>query len=314
MESTVRTAPASQMTRAERRVKKRDWHGIGFQALFLLPAILFLAIFMYYPIEETFRLSLMRASGLGDEVYIGLENYRRLIADAEFRAGFVNVLAWAFWSVVIQIPITFFIAFSLVAYRNRLTSPLRAVYFFANILPSAITAMLGRFVFAPRYGVIATVSALLGWTWVQQIDFLGDPNLAFWSVFAIATWAYIGFGIVYLMASIEQIPNPIREAAILDGANRWQYGWYVVLPLIAYSLRILAVLSIVGSMKLFDLPYLLTSGGPGYATTTLGIVLYKQGFVNWQYGRAAAIGVVIFLLSLIFTVALFSMQRREGRV
>src|SRR5690606_18387736 len=148
-------------------------------------------------------------------------------ASEEFRAGFVNVLGWAFWSVVIQIPLSFFIAYSLTAYRNRITSPLRAVYFLANILPSAITAMLGKFVFAPRYGVIATLSALLGWTWLSRIDFLGDPRLAFWSVFAVATWAYIGFGIVYLMANIEQIPRDIQEAAELDGANRWQYARYV---------------------------------------------------------------------------------------
>lgn len=294
--------------------RRRDWHGVWFQALFLLPAFFFLALFMYYPIEETFRLSLMRSTGLGDEVYIGLQNYIRLFSDAEFKAGFVNVLAWAFWSVVIQIPFSFFIAYSLTAYRNVVTSPLRAIFFLANVLPSAITAMLGRFMFAPRYGVIATLAAVFGWTWLQRIDFLGDPDLAFWSVFAVATWAYMGFGIVYLMANIEQIPKDIKEAAELDGANRWQYAWHVVIPMISYPLRILAILSTVGSLKLFDLPYLMTTGGPGYATTTLGIILYRQGFTNWQYGRAAAIGVVIFLLSLIFTVTQFSLQRKGGDI
>lgn len=297
---------------ASRPRRRRDWHGVWFQALFLLPAIFFLALFMYYPIEETFRLSFMRSTGLGDEVYIGFQNYVRLINDAEFKAGLVNVLAWAFWSVVIQIPLSFFIAYSLTAYRNVLTNPLRAIFFLANVLPSAITAMLGKFVFAPRYGVIATLSAAFGWTWLQRIDFLGDPDLAFWSVFAVATWAYMGFGIVYLMANIEQIPKDIKEAAELDGANRWQYAWFVVIPMVTYPLRILAILSTVGSLKLFDLPYLLTSGGPGYATTTLGIILYKQGFTNWQYGRAAAIGVVIFLLSLVFTITQFSLQRKDG--
>lgn len=292
----------------------RDWRGIAFQAIFLLPALFFLALFMYYPIEETFRLSLTRTTGLGDEVYIGLQNYIRLAGDPEFRAGFVNVLAWAFWSVVIQIPLSFFIAYSLMLYRNRVTRPLRAIFFLANVLPSAITAMLGQFIFAPRYGVIATLSNALGWTWLSRIDFLGDPNLAFWSVFAVATWAYTGFGIVYLMANIEQIPRDIEEAAVIDGANRWQYAWHVVIPMVSYPIRILAILSTVGSLKLFDLPYLLTRGGPGYATTTLGILVYQQGFTNWQYGRAAAIGVVIFLLSLIFTVAQFSLQRREGEL
>src|SRR5690606_38061538 len=113
--------------------KRRDWNRIGFQVIFLLPAVLFLAVFMYYPIEETFRLSLMRATGLGDEAYVGLQNYTRLIGDAEFRAGFRNVLVLAFWSVVIQIPLSFFVAYSLTAYRNRVTRPLRAVYFLANI-------------------------------------------------------------------------------------------------------------------------------------------------------------------------------------
>lgn len=296
------------------RRRKRDWEGFWFQAIFLLPALFFLAVFMYYPIEETFRLSLMRATGLGDEVYIGLQNYVRLWSDAEFKAGFVNVLAWAFWSVVIQIPLSFFIAYSLTLYRNPVTRPLRAVFFLANVLPSAITAMLGKFMFAPRYGVIATLSTLLGWTWLSRVDFLGDPDLAFWSVFAVATWAYIGFGIVYLMANIEQIPRDIEEAAMLDGANRWQYAWHIVIPMVSYPLRILAILATVGSLKLFDLPYLLTTGGPGYATTTLGIILYRQGFTNWQYGRAAAIGVVIFLMSLVFTVTQFSLQRRGGDI
>lgn len=294
-----------------KKIKKRDLNSIIFQALFLLPAVAFLVIFMYYPIEETFRLSLMRATGLGDTAFIGFQNYVRLFAGEEFRAGLTNVFAWAFWSIVIQIPLAFFVAFSLTAYRNKLTNPLRAVYYLANIMPSAITAMLGRFVFAPRYGVISTLSTKLNWTWLGSIDFLGDTRLAFWSLFAVGTWAYTGFYIIYLMANIEQIPVELREAAQLDGANRWQYARMVVIPMVAYPIRIIAILCIVGSLKLFDLPYLLTRGGPGYATQTLVITLYKQGFVNWQYGRAAAVGVVIFLLSLFFAIALFSMQRKD---
>ena len=126
---------------------------------------------------------------------------------------------------------------------------------------------------------------------------------------ALATWAYLGFGIVYLMANIEQIPAELQEAAMIDGANRWQYARYVVIPQISYALRVQAILCTVGSLKLFDLPYMVTAGGPVNATVTLGITLYREGFLNWQYGKAAAIGVVIFLLSLVFTVIQFSLQR-----
>ena len=296
----------------EKHGKKRDWNLIAFKSFFLLPALAFLVIFMYYPIEETFRLSMMRATGLGDTVFIGFENYLRLFKSDEFMTGLVNVFAWSFWSVVIQIPLAFFTAFTLTVYKNRFMGPLRTIYYLANVLPSAITAMLGRFVFAPRYGVIATLSEKFNWTWLGKIDFLGDTSIVFWSIFTVATWAYTGFGIIYLMANIEQIPMEIREAAELDGANKWQYARFIALPIVSYPIRILAIISTIGSLKLFDLPWLLTGGGPGYSTTTLVIALYKQGFVNWQYGRASAIGVVVFLLALIFAVTQFSLQGKEG--
>ena len=277
-----------------------------FIALFLLPAFAFLGVFLYYPIEETFRLSTMRSTGLGDDVFIGLLNYTRLFADDEFRAGLWHVLVWAFWSIVIQIPLAFMVAFALTFYKNKLTGPLRAIYYLANVLPSAITAMLGQFVFAPNYGIINRVAESLHLQWLMSIDFFGSPSWAFWTVFAVATWAYTGFPIIFLMARMEQIPSEIRDAAELDGVTGWSYARHIVVPMVSYPLRILAVLCTVGSLKLFDLPFLLTSGGPGDATVTLGITLYSHGFINWQYGKAAAIGVVIFILSLGFTILQFS--------
>lgn len=285
-----------------------------FVGLCLLPAVLFLGVFLYYPIVETFRLSFMRASGLGGETFIGIQNYKSLAGDPEFQAGLINVFSWAFWSIVIQIPLSFFIAFSLTFYVNRLTKPLRAIYYLANVLPSAITAMLGKFVFSPNNGILASLGEAFGWTWLTSIDFLGDKNVAFWTVFTVATWTYTGFPIIYLMSRIEQIPTEIKEAAELDGVTGWRYAFSIVLPDLGYPMRILAVLCTIGSLKLFDLPYMMTTGGPGNATVTLGITLYRHGFINWQYGKASAIGVVIFLLSLVFTIVQFSWQSREGDV
>jgi raffinose/stachyose/melibiose transport system permease protein len=304
-------APAPVSPPARRR---RDGGRVVFILLMLLPAFAALGLFMYYPIEETFRLSLNRASGLGDTVYVGLANYRQLLANEEFRAGFLNVLLWAFWSVVVQIPLAFFVAFSLSNYKNRVTRPLRAIYYLANILPSAITAMVGMLVFGNTNGVISSLARNLNIGWLQKVDFLGDMRLAFPTVFIVATWMYSGFYIVYLMARIEQIPTEIREAAHLDGADGWLYARTIVLPMVGYPLRIIAVLCIVGSMKVFDLPFLMTRGGPADATKTLSIILYNRGFRDAQYGLAAAVGVVIFALSLIFTILQFSVQRRGGEL
>jgi ABC-type sugar transport system permease subunit len=292
--------------------RRKDPMRAVFISVMIFPALLFLFVFMYYPIEETFRLSLMKSTGLNEPVFFGLGNYVRLFHSEEFLAGLLHVFQWAFFSVIIQIPLAFFVAFSLTSYRNGLTRPLRGIFYLANVLPSAITAMLGMFIFSGASGVITTLSAHLHITWLAKMDWLGSEKLAFWSVFAVATWTYTGFPIVYLMARIEQIPNEIREAAQLDGATGWSYARHIVLPVCIYPLRILAVLCTVGSLKLFDLPQLMTYGGPGNATKTLGTILYQQGFRNWQYGSAAAVGVIILLLSLVFTIAQFSWQSREG--
>jgi raffinose/stachyose/melibiose transport system permease protein len=288
-----------------------DVSRVVFIAVMLLPALLFLFLFMYYPIEETFRLSLMKSTGLSVPVFFGLGNYIRLFHSEEFLAGLLHVFQWAFFSVIIQIPLAFFVAFSLTHYRNSVTRPLRAIYYLANVLPSAITAMIGMYIFSGTSGVITTLATRLHFTWLASIDWLGNGKIAFWSVFAVATWTYTGFPIIYLMARIEQIPAEIREAAQLEGAGGWSYARYIVLPICTYPLRILAVLCTVGSLKLFDLPQLMTYGGPGNATKTLGTILYQQGFRNWQYGSAAAVGVIILLLSLAFTIAQFTWQSRE---
>jgi raffinose/stachyose/melibiose transport system permease protein len=267
---------------------------------------------MYYPIIETFRYSFLRASSLGPETYIGLQNYIKLFGNEEFQAGLLHVFQWAFWSVVIQIPLAFFIAFACTNYKTRVTRKIRSIYYLSNVLPSAITAMLGTFIYAPNAGVIVTFARTIGWKWLEKIDFLGDPKLAFWSIFILATWAYMGFGIIYLMANIEQIPPELGEAAMIDGANKWQYARYIVIPQISFALRIQAILCTVGSIKLFDLPWMILQGGPGNATVTLGISLYREGFLNWQYGKAAAIGVIILLISLVFTIAQFSWQRNQN--
>jgi ABC-type sugar transport system permease subunit len=306
----VKTQMAAKPAAATRKKKRDPGRGL-FVFLCILPALVFLGVFLYYPIVETFRISQMKTSGLSDEIFVGLDNYRKLFADEEFQAGLLHVFTWAFWSIVIQLPLAFFIAFALTCYANKLSNTLKAIFYLANVLPSAITAMLGKFVFAPQNGIVVSIGKVLGWKWLAGADFLGNPKFAFWSIFAIATWAYSGFYIIYFMSRMEQIPKDLREAAELDGASALRYAWSVVLPELNYAIRICAVLCTVGSLKLFDLPKLMTWGGPGYATVTLGISLYNHGFINWNYGKAAAIGVVIFVLSLVFTLLQFTLGNRK---
>ncbi|MFS8572687.1 MAG: sugar ABC transporter permease, partial [Clostridia bacterium] len=128
------------------------------------------------------------------------------------------------------------------------------------------------------------------------------------------TWQWPPFATLVFLAGFATVPTEIEEAASLETDSWFRILRHIHLPYLLPGLTAVLILRTADIMKLFDMVFVMTRGGPGYATTTLGIILYQQGFVNWQYGRAAAIGVVIFLLSLVFTVALFSMQRREGEL
>ncbi len=299
----MKNSPTSATNARSRRSAEN-----AFRAFMISPALLMLGVFMFYPIFETFRLSLTNSSALAEVKYVGLSNYAYLFSNADFLAGLWHAIQWAFFSVVIQVPLAFCIAYACVSLKTPLVRWLRSVYYLGNVIPVAIVCMIALFVFGPNTGAIVTLADKLGWKWLAGIDFTGSAKHAFPTLFGVATWAYIGFGIVYLMSSIDQIPAEVTEAAMIDGANRWQMARYIVLPQAGYAVRIQALLAVVGSIRLFDLPWLITVGGPGNSTTTLGIELYKQGFLNWRYGLGAAIGVVIFLLSLGFTVLQFSVK------
>jgi ABC-type sugar transport system permease subunit len=293
------------------RKRSRDWAKISFRYLMLVPTFIILIFFMFYPILETFRISTTNSIGFGEAKFIGLQNYLDIFTNEDFIAALLHVLEWAFFSVLIQIPISFFLAFVCTNYHGKYVRLLRGVYYIGNILPATIIAMLARFIFMTDSGLIGSVSKLLQWKALGDIDFLGDPNIAFWSLFMLATWAYIGFQIAYFMANIEQIPTEHYEAARMDGANKWQYARHIVIPQVWPSIRIMILLSVLGCIKLFDLPWLTTGGGPVNATNTLVIFLYKQGFNNGQYGQGAAVGVVLFVLCLIVTVIQFATQKKE---
>jgi raffinose/stachyose/melibiose transport system permease protein len=304
-------------TMAAKPMRRRyiDWSKISFKYLMLLPTFVLLIIFMFWGIIETFRLSLTSTIGLGEERYVGLANYVQIFTDSDFLAALLHVVQWSFFSVIIQIPFSFFIAFVCTNYEGRYVRLLRSIYYIGNILPATIIAMLAVFIFMPDSGLVVSISKLLGWKALGNIDFLGDPSIAFWSLFGLATWAYTGFQIAYFMANISQIPTEHYEAARIDGANKWQYARHIVIPQVWPAIRIQILLIILGCIKLFDLPWLVTHGGPvvnGINTTnTLVIYLYKQGWNNAQYGVGAAVGVVIFVLCLVVTIIQFVTQRRE---
>ena len=174
--------------------------------------------------------------------------------------------------------------------------------------PIAATALavIWKFVYAPDAN-IGLLNAGLGVVHVGPISFLGDPNIVNWALIAVGTWASVGFATVILSAALKGIPTEIIEAARTDGANERQIFFRIILPMVSLPLSVLAVTLIVNVVKLFDLIYVMTNGGPGTASRVIGYTFYVEGFQAGLFGKAAAVAVVMMLI--LIPVMIFNIRR-----
>ncbi len=133
-------------------------------------------------------------------------------------------------------------------------------------------------------------------------DWLADPGIVLYTMFAVITWKYIGFGIILLLAGLQGVPAELREAAALDGASAWQTTWHVVLPLLGPTIRIWIFLSVIGSLQLFDVVWIMTLGGPANASTTMATYLIDHGFKRYEFGFGSAVAVILFVICFVFAL------------
>jgi raffinose/stachyose/melibiose transport system permease protein len=169
------------------------------------------------------------------------------------------------------------------------------------VLSEATTAVLWLLILQPG-GFVDQVMRAAGLGGLVH-PWLADPSIVLYTLFAVVTWKYIGFGIILLLAGLQGIPAELREAAAIDGASAWQTTRRITLPLLGPTIRIWAFLSIIGSLQLFDLPYILTGGGPLNSTSTMVTYMIDHGFHRFQFGYGSAIAVVLFLISFVFSLA-----------
>lgn len=281
-------------------IKRRKRETNVAAAVFLLPVFLFLLIFLFYPIVETFLTSLYEWNGIAaDKIFIGLENWKNLIGDDGFWKAFRNNMIIMVVSIAVQLPI----ALALAAFLNfggKRTNVFKVIWFIPMLMSSVAVGFLFNYALATNGGFISSISQLLGG---GKVDLLGNPKTALFAVIAVVCWQCIPFYMIYFMASFSGISEDIFDAARIDGASRGQYFWKVAFPLIIPAISSAAILSIVGSLKYFDLVFVMTNGGPGNATELMATYMYKNSFTkfNMGYGSAVAGGmfIMITLMSLI---------------
>ncbi|MCS7057819.1 MAG: sugar ABC transporter permease [Meiothermus sp.] len=271
--------------------------------LFLLPYLAVFALFWAWPILDSLLLSFQNTR-VYPPVWDPGVNWGRILRDSAFWDALRNTLL----ILVVQVPLMLILATALAVALNSRLLRARGFFRFAFFAPVVVGAVAYSAVFRLLFNQNGAVNAALG----LDFNWIFDPVGAMVVIIVALTWRWTGYNAIIILAGLQNIPKELYEAAEMDGASPWQQFWYVTLPSLRPVLLFCLVLSIIGTLQLFTEPWLITNGGPGTATTTLGVYLYRQGFQNINFGYASAIAYVITLLALAFSIIQLRLFGRES--
>jgi len=279
--------------------------------LLLSPALGAILLFFAIPLVAALFLSLTdfdiyALADIGNARFVGPENYTRLVRDPLFWKVLRNTLVF----VVVGVPLTLTAALGGALLVNSKLARLRGLYrtvFFSPVVTTLVAvAVVWRYLYHPRYGLINQMLGLVG---LPAIDWLGNPAWATVAITLLAVWRSFGYGLVIYVAGLQAIPESLYEAAQLDGAGPWRQLRDITLPLLTPTTLFVAVLTTVSLFQIFAEPYVMTRGGPLYATTSITLLMYEQGFRWWNLGAAAAVAFVLFALIILATGLQVALRR-----
>lgn len=265
--------------------------------LYVLPALLLILILIYIPIILTGYYGLMDWDGIGAKTFIGLDNYIQLMKDKMFWTSTYHSVLLAVFSAISLIA---YLVISLIlASKIKGAGLLRKIYLIPMLLSSVAIAQLWLKIFDPTNGMLNKLLEMFGV--VNTPIWLADPNLVLYSIFIPIVWQYAGFYIIIYYAALKGVPDEIIEAAKIDGATPFQIAYKIKLPLIAPVIKVTIVLAIVGSLKYFDLIYVMTGGGPNGGSEVMASYMYKEAFKTYNFGYGSAIGFALLVICLVMT-------------
>lgn len=266
-------------------------------ALYVLPALLILITLIYVPIIMTGYYGLMKWDGIGEMTFIGLANYTKLLKDSMFWDSAYHSFLLAIFSTFSLIG--YLIISLILAGKIKGANLLRKIYLIPMLLSSVAIAQLWLKVYHPSNGLINSLLMTFGVD--NPPAWLAEPNLVLQALFVPIIWQYAGFYILIYYAALKNIPESLVEAAKIDGANPLQIAWKIKVPLIAGVIKVTVVLAIVGSLKYFDLIYVMTGGGPNGSSEVMASYMYQKAFGTYDFGYGSAIGFFLLLICLVIT-------------
>jgi sn-glycerol 3-phosphate transport system permease protein len=261
--------------------------------LLLLPAIVLLAAFTHFPALATLWNSFQSTPKASrPSVFVGLDNYAAMVEDPVFWQAFWNNMAYA----VVTIPVSVAIALIMALWVNRQIagrSFLRLAYFTPTVLPMVAVANIWLFFYTPQYGMVDQIAGLFN---LGSTNWLGNRSTALPALMLVTIWKESGFFMIFYLAALQQISPSLREAALLEGASRWQYFWRILLPLLMPTTLFVLINALINAFRLVDHVLVMTKGGPDNASTLLLFYIYEVGFSYWDTSYAATLSVVLLVI------------------
>lgn len=286
--------------------KKQKVNVAGY--LFILPAMFFFCLYILYPIFFIIKNSLFKWATLSNMEFVGLNNFLNVFKDSTFWITMKNSILWILVTVPVQAILGFFLAYAI---EERIRSKkadgksfsrtfYRTLFFIPVVTSVTVVAIMFSKIFQPYQGIIGHYLS----TWfgmLPTINVLGNQKVALWGIMLANIWEWTGWSMIMYIGGISQIPDDIKEAVRIDGANTWQEIRYVFIPGLVSVHKSLLMLGIIGSLQTYALIGVMTGGGPNHATEMPGTYIFMKGFTENQMGYACAISVAVLLFALVLT-------------
>ncbi len=268
--------------------------------MMIAPAFIIFTTFVILPVVQAGYYSLFKWNGLGPlDNYRGLANFLKTFKHDIFITALINNLKVVVFSLVFQLPTAFLLALLIGRKRFFGSMIFRGFYFFPYVLAEIVVGIIWKFIYDPEYGIPTVFIQLIEGS-DRQIALLGSTEHAFTAIFVVIFWKYIGFHMILYIAGLQGVPKELEEAAVIDGANKFQVVLNVIIPCMKSAIMISFFLSVIGSFNVFDIVWAMGQGGPVHSSETLVTYMYNFGFRRFAFGYGSAVAIIIFFLCLIF--------------
>jgi multiple sugar transport system permease protein len=275
-------------------------------AVFLLPNLIGFLTFIVFPLLSSLAISFTNWDLISTMEFVGIDNYKHLIADKEFWAAFTHTITF----IIGYLPLVMIFGLACALMLNRklkLRAFFRAAYFLPVVTSWVAVSLVWKWLFNPSYGLINYFLSFVG---IEELNWLQDESLAMPAIIITSVWKDIGFVMVLFLGGLQNISTSYYEAADIDGANSWKKFWNITLPLLTPTTFFVTIISLINSFQVFDQVMIMTEGGPGGATNVLVQNIYNHAFRYFEMGYASAMSWILFIVIFVITLIQMKMQKR----